>query len=171
MSHPVFRLRPELHVDELVKASRRERILDGPDHLTRPAVRACEVAQLQRAREPTLPLPRNLPPMPAPFDPDFKASAIQMVRQHGRSIRDAADNLNISESCLRGWLKQADAAGTPADLDVQAELQRLRAENATLRIEREIIKRLGRQSSLAVRGFDAAKETFWITAEAGAADS
>jgi len=52
--------------------------------------------------------------MPVPYDPDFKASAIQMVKQHGRSIPEAAKNLGISPSCLRGWIKQYDAAGSPA---------------------------------------------------------
>ena len=79
--------------------------------------------------------------MPRPHDPDFKASAIQMVKQHGRTIPEAAKNLGISESCLRGWIKQHDAAGSSAELDTQAELQRLRAENAKLRVEREILKK------------------------------
>ena len=79
--------------------------------------------------------------MPAPHDPDFKASAIQMVKQYGRPISDAAKNLGISESCLRGWIKQHDAAGSPAEIDTQAELQRLRTENAQLRVEREILKK------------------------------
>ncbi|MEE9404395.1 MAG: transposase [Algisphaera sp.] len=79
--------------------------------------------------------------MPVPYDKDFRLSAIQMVQQHGRSIPDAAKNLGISTSCLRGWIKQSDAAGSPAELDTQAELQRLRAENARLRVEREILKK------------------------------
>ncbi len=79
--------------------------------------------------------------MPVPYDQDFKRSAIQMVRQHGRSIPDAAKNLGISTSCLRGWLKQADAAGSSVEIDTQAELQRLRAENARLKVEREILKK------------------------------
>ncbi len=79
--------------------------------------------------------------MPRPYDQDFKRSAIQMVQQHGRSISEAADNLGISPSCLRGWLKQSDAVSSPDEIDIQAELKRLREENARLKIEREILKK------------------------------
>ena len=79
--------------------------------------------------------------MPRPYDKDFRLSAIQMVQQMGRPIPDAAKNLGISESCLRGWLKQSGDNATAEQLDVQEELKRLRAENARLKVEREILKK------------------------------
>ncbi len=38
-------------------------------------------------------------------------------------------------------VKQHDAAGSPAEVDTQAELKRLRTENTQLRVEREILKK------------------------------
>lgn len=60
-------------------------------------------------------------------------------------VRQVAKDLGISEVSLRNWVKQAaaDAGERPGGLssDEREELQRLRRENQTLRMEREILKK------------------------------
>ncbi len=86
-------------------------------------------------------MPRTRPPYPE----EFKREAIELVRLTGKSIRQAAKDLGISEVSLRNWVKQADAdAGRRSgglSSDEREELQRLRRENQTLRMEREILKK------------------------------
>ena len=71
--------------------------------------------------------------------------AIELVRLTGKSIRQVAKDLGISEVSLRNWVKQAaaEAGERPGGLssDEREELQRLRRENQTLRMEREILKK------------------------------
>ena len=56
-----------------------------------------------------------------------------------------AEDLGISDVTLRNWVKQAerDAGKRPDGLssDEREELARLRRENQTLRMEREILKK------------------------------
>jgi transposase len=86
-------------------------------------------------------VPRTRPPYPE----EFKREAIELVRLTGKSIRQVAKDLGISEVSLRNWVKQAaaDAGERPCGLssDEREELQRLRRENQTLRMEREILKK------------------------------
>jgi transposase len=86
-------------------------------------------------------VPRTRPPYPE----EFKREAIELIRLTGKSIRQAAKDLGISEVSLRNWVKQAaaDAGERPGGLssDEREELQRLRRENQTLRMEREILKK------------------------------
>ena len=78
------------------------------------------------------------------FSPEFKLSAVALVQQQGYTVVQAAKNLGIEPSSLRGWLKQFPAeGGAPPDSAgaVQAELRRLREENRRLLMEREILKK------------------------------
>ena len=78
------------------------------------------------------------------YSREFKLSAVKLVNEQGYSIVDAAKSLGIDPSNLRGWLKtfkdvpEATPSGEGA---VQAELRRLRAENARLLMERDILKK------------------------------
>jgi transposase len=81
------------------------------------------------------------------FPPEFKAQAVQLVTEQGKSVAEVARDLDLSESLLRSW-KTALAAGgvlafpghgnPPA---LEEELRRLRAENKRLLMEREILKK------------------------------
>jgi transposase len=86
-------------------------------------------------------VPRTRPPYPE----EFKREAIELVRLTGKSIRQAAKDLGISEVSLRNWVKQAaaDAGERPGGLSRAAReaRRRLRRENQTLRMEREILKK------------------------------
>jgi transposase len=79
-----------------------------------------------------------------PYPPEFRAEAVRLARSPGHSIRQAARDLGIASESLRRWVIQAeiDHGDSPGlTTDERAELTRLRRENRTLRIEREILKR------------------------------
>ncbi len=86
-------------------------------------------------------VPRTRPPYPE----QFRREAVALVRSEGRSVRDVAESLGVSQQSLRAWLKQTqlDAGERSDDLssDQREELRRLKAENRRLRQEREILKR------------------------------
>jgi transposase len=78
------------------------------------------------------------------FTREFKLSAVQLVNQQGYSIPEAAKSLGIDPANVRGWVQQlgAEAGNAPSgEGAVQAELRRLRKENAQLLMEREILKK------------------------------
>jgi transposase len=83
-------------------------------------------------------------PSRAPYDPEFRARAVELVRTRGLPRAQVARDLGIHVETLRLWVKQADIdAGQRAGLttDEKAELARLRRENAVLKEEREILKK------------------------------
>jgi transposase len=80
------------------------------------------------------------------FSPEFKAEAVNVVHDSGKSISAVARDLDLTESSLRNWVKQAeiDAGRGSADAlttEEKEELRRLRRENKTLKMEREILKK------------------------------
>ena len=79
------------------------------------------------------------------FTDDFKAQAIALAESVGPT--KAALQLDMSIKTLGHWL-DASRAGRPLSSpsrkpisEVESELARLRAENATLKMEREILKK------------------------------
>ena len=86
-------------------------------------------------------MPRTRPPYPE----EFKREAIELVRFSSKPQRQIAEDLGISDVTLRNWVKQAerDEGERPDGLstDEREELARLRRENQTLRMEREILKK------------------------------
>jgi transposase len=79
-----------------------------------------------------------------PYPPEYRERLIELVRS-GRSPESLAREFEPSAPCIRNWVRQADRdAGRRADgltTEERTELQRLRRENATLREEREILKK------------------------------
>ena len=78
------------------------------------------------------------------FTREFKLSAVQLVNQQGYSVGDAAKSLGVDPNCVRGWVDKFGAeagAGPVGEGAVQAELRRLRKENARLLMERDILKK------------------------------
>ena len=79
------------------------------------------------------------------FTREFKVRAVQLVTEKGYSYAEAARQLGIAETQLRNWKKQLDAAGTQAfpgnGNAIEEEVQRLRAENKRLLLERDILKK------------------------------
>ena len=82
--------------------------------------------------------------MPPAHPPEFRARAIELARERAKPLGQIARDLGISESCLRGWVAQADVdQGRREGLTTEerAELVKLRRENRTLAMENEILKR------------------------------
>jgi len=67
------------------------------------------------------------------YDDEFKTSAVKMVVERGRTIREVAKDLGISEPTLRRWVKtQTEPENSP-----NKKLAELEAENRKLRKELE----------------------------------
>jgi transposase len=87
------------------------------------------------------------PGKPQPtYTPQFRADAVRLVEQSGRSMRQVAADLGLAVESLRRWVLQAkiDAGQGPDGAltrEEREELRRLRREVATLRMEREILKK------------------------------
>ncbi|SRR6266851_5084765 len=80
------------------------------------------------------------------FTKEFKAQTVRLVRDSGKSIGVIARELDLGESVLRSWVRQADVdagRGRPGALttDERAEVTQLRREVRTLRMERDILKK------------------------------
>jgi transposase len=81
------------------------------------------------------------------FTPEFKAEAVRLCTTGTRSVRQVARDLDLTETALRNWVKQAGKPAAKPVLDggltasEREELVRLRRENKRLLIEREILKK------------------------------
>ena len=79
------------------------------------------------------------------FDHDFQQGAVRLVFETGKPIARVARELGVNEGTLGNWVARArrergDDAGALGE-DERAELQRLRKENAELRMQRDVLKR------------------------------
>jgi transposase len=79
------------------------------------------------------------------FDDEFKAQAVRLVLDDGKSVGSVARDLDLTETALREWVKRARADRTHGKTGLttaeREELGRLRKENRELRTEREILKK------------------------------
>jgi transposase len=78
------------------------------------------------------------------FSEAFKAEAVRLVRDEGKTVAAVARALDLAESALRLWVRDAerDARRTGALSNGERnELEQLRRENRTLRMERDILKK------------------------------
>ena len=78
-------------------------------------------------------------------DAEFGESAVRLVRESGKPIAQIARDLRINEGTLGNWVTK-DAPCRPGSVnglskDDLDELKRLRAENAELRMERDVPNR------------------------------
>jgi transposase len=78
------------------------------------------------------------------FDDDFKAQAVRLVLDEGKSVGAVARDLDLTETALRAWVHRARTDRTKGRAGLTSgereELARLRIENRQLRLEREILK-------------------------------
>jgi transposase len=81
---------------------------------------------------------------PSRFTKEFKRDAVELVRATGRPIAVVARELGIYDSTLGNWVRQdaidrGEAEGLTTE--ERARLGQLEAENARLRMERDLLKR------------------------------
>ena len=79
------------------------------------------------------------------FSPQYKAEAVQMVVQTGRTIAEVARDLGINSTTLGNWVNnwkdehpETSQEESPGD---RARISELEAEVARLRMENEFLKK------------------------------
>ena len=77
---------------------------------------------------------------------EFKIEAVRLTTEGGISVAQAARDLEMTESTLHNWRRQfrqwgAGPTAGKEDLSLAEENRRLRKDNATLREERDFLKK------------------------------
>ena len=79
------------------------------------------------------------------FSEDFKAGAVRLVLDEGKTVGAVARELDLTASALSLWVRQARAEQTKGKSGLmkeeREELARLRKENRILAEERDILKK------------------------------
>ena len=80
------------------------------------------------------------------FTDEFKAGAVRLVIDEGKTVSRVARDLDLTPSAIRKWVEQARTdrgQGKPGALTTEerAELARLRKDVRELRMERDILKK------------------------------
>jgi len=79
------------------------------------------------------------------FTSEFKAGAVRLVLDEGKTIGSVARELDLVPSALGSWVARAQAdrsrGKTGLTSEERAELTQLRKENRELRMERDILKK------------------------------
>ena len=79
------------------------------------------------------------------FTEEFRAGAVRLVLDEGKTIGAVARELDLTASSLANWVKYARADRTSGKTGLttaeREELARLRKENRILQEEREILKK------------------------------
>src|SRR5437016_13863398 len=78
------------------------------------------------------------------FSKEFKAEVVELVRSSGQTVGAVSRRMDLTETAVRDWVRQADIdAGKRDGLTTaeREELTALRKENRILREERDILKR------------------------------
>ena len=77
------------------------------------------------------------------FTDEFKAGAVRLVLDEGRTVAQVARELDLTPSALGGWVKQARAdrskGKTGLTTEERAELAALRKELRVVKMERDIL--------------------------------
>ena len=78
------------------------------------------------------------------YSESFKAGAVKLITEQGRSIPQAARELGVSTSGLRRWVEADEVESGHRDgltASEKAEIRELKRENQVLRMERDILKK------------------------------
>ena len=79
------------------------------------------------------------------FTDEFKAGAVRLVLEEGKTVGAAARDLDLTETALREWVKRAQADRTNGRTGLttaeREELARLRKELRVVTEERDILKK------------------------------
>src|SRR5215207_6466964 len=81
------------------------------------------------------------------YTSEFRRQAVELILREGLGIAEASRRLSLSPKTLTNWVRRvrgeppSPAAPRRGVTDEEAELSRLRRENAELRMERDILKK------------------------------
>jgi len=78
------------------------------------------------------------------FSKEFKAEVVALVRSGDKTIPEVCRDLDLTETAVRGWVRQVefdDGRQVGLSASEREELARLRKEVRVLREERDILKR------------------------------
>ena len=80
------------------------------------------------------------------FSPEFKAETVRLVQGSEKSLGAIARELDLTETALRAWVRQAEVDGGRGragalTTDEREELARLRRDVKRLQMERDILKK------------------------------
>ena len=79
------------------------------------------------------------------FTDEFRAGAVRLVLDEGKTVGAVARELDLTPSALAAWVRQAQADRTKGRTGLtgveREELTRLRKEVRELRMEREVLKK------------------------------
>jgi transposase len=80
------------------------------------------------------------------FTQEYQDQAVSLVLHSGRTIRDVAKSIGVHEITLGKWVSKARGGDSGQDKELseteREELERLRKENTTLRMERDFAKKV-----------------------------
>jgi len=82
------------------------------------------------------------------FDSAFKLEVVKMIQANGLSIPQVCQDMQVGETAVRRWLKQAEAeqlgqAGIGKALTPeQQRIRQLEAENRQLKSDNELLKKV-----------------------------
>lgn len=82
--------------------------------------------------------------MPPPYPQEFRDRVLSRLAEPGVTVDQVAREFGINRNSVRNWKRQRpdpDTGRPAAGEDRDTELRRLRAENARLREERDILKK------------------------------
>jgi len=79
------------------------------------------------------------------FTDEFKAGAVRLVLGEGKTVSQVGRDLDVSQSVVGNWVKQARAdrsnGKTGLTTEERGELVKLRREVRELRLQRDILKK------------------------------
>jgi transposase len=82
--------------------------------------------------------------MPKPYPKEFRDDVVAVARKGRAPLKQIAKDFGISESCLHGWMKQADVEDghrPGVTEDERRELRELKKRNKLLEQENEVLRR------------------------------
>lgn len=81
---------------------------------------------------------------PKRYDDEFKASAVKMVIEKGKSISEVSRSLDVSEPALRRWVtaaKEPENSDNSRIKELEAELKKMKKENDDLKDTVNVLKK------------------------------